>query len=248
MYHIPYSGLQTTGCGPCSLLRSTTVILPSHPFLTHAKCIPAFKHFICVSSPGPHFRHLPCLLSPPVTVVATPSMQPLTRISENMLALPFGFLVRTFPNCDLGSPQNSFRSHSFTAQKYSGVRFPWGHHWPMVTYWWINASSSYSLGRQFWQTFRKFCRIFLWPIQRCIFILAFLCSVVLLCISPVSRDHFLNKWLAYKFLSQAVLLWRTEAKTIDTQNRIVLQSSQALKKGSWSWFTHQSWQTPHCCL
>lgn len=158
------------------------------------------------------------------------------------------FSVHTFPNCDLGSPQNSFRSHSFTAQKYRGVRFPWGHHWPMVTYWWINASSSYSLGRQFWQTFRKFCRIFLWPIQRCIFILAFLCSVVLLCISPVSRDHFLNKWFAYKFLSQAVLLWRTEAKTTDTQNRIVLQSSQALKKGSWSWFTHQSWQTPHCCL
>lgn len=68
------------------------------------------------------------------------------------------------------------------------------------------------------------CRIFLWPIQRCIFILAFLCSVVLLCISPVSRDHFLNKWLAYKFLSQAMLLWRTEAKTTDTQNSLTKQS------------------------
>lgn len=94
----------------------------------------------------------------------------------------------------------------------------------MVTYCWINASSFYSLGRQFWQTFRKFCRIFLWPIQQCIFILAFLCSVVLLCISPVSRDHFLNKWLACKFLSQAVLLRRTEAKTIDTQNSLTKQS------------------------
>lgn len=35
MYHIPYSGLQTTGSGPCPLQRSTTVILPSRPFLTH---------------------------------------------------------------------------------------------------------------------------------------------------------------------------------------------------------------------
>lgn len=98
--------------------------LPAPHSVPHSSCLssipqtcqgtpPAFD--LCIRNLGPHSDLCPVVL---------------TRVSENMRAPPFGFLLHS-PLFDLtlmwGPPQNSLGTQNFTYGKCRGVQFPWVH-------------------------------------------------------------------------------------------------------------------------